>query len=192
MRIHKTYYRSFKTPERMKNRPILNIIKTCFRKYFDFEGLARRREIGVWFLFLGAVFGVLFMAFLVVFGLYDENIISTETYEKIFEPILLAMAVFWAVTKCPTLAVMARRLRDAGLSPWYLLIPVGLKILSLWMLVQDSMASMSDQEPEVTIELQIPVYILTGMMLVIFFFIFFLSSKEDEFTGKDQKTGSGN
>ena len=90
-------------------------IKTCFQKYVDFSGRARRSEYWYFSLFttlLSMVAGILFGA------------------ESIFVS-LASLAVF-----LPGLAVTCRRLHDIGKSGWWMLIAfvplVGIILLLVW------------------------------------------------------------
>jgi len=73
-------------------------IRVCFSKYAEFSGRASRPEF--WWFFL----------FLLVAGLVCVVISS------------LLSTLFSLATLVPSLAVGARRLQDAGLSPWLLLL----------------------------------------------------------------------
>ena len=93
----------------------IDAIKTCFNKYFDFNGRARRSEYWNFFLFNWAVNILL----TIIFG-SDSFVIS-----------LFSVAVF-----LPGLAVAVRRLHDIGKSGWSLLIALiplaGIIILLVW------------------------------------------------------------
>lgn len=73
-------------------------IKTCFQKYVDFTGRARRSEY--WW----------FVLFIVVGNLVLSYISPT------------AGSLFALATLLPSLAAAARRLHDTGRSAWWLLI----------------------------------------------------------------------
>lgn len=87
-------------------------VRTCFKKYSDFQGRASRSEFWWFFLF------ILLVASLLV--LINENLGE----------------IFLILTLLPFLAVGSRRLRDVGKSAWellYLLIPfAGLVILGTY------------------------------------------------------------
>ena len=98
-------------------------IQAVLRKYADFEGVARRPEFWWWFLFT-----VLVSAALSVF-----NVIPVG--EGSIGSILVGL---WSIaTLLPTLAVMVRRLRDAGYewkNVFWLLVPVaGIIVLAIYL-----------------------------------------------------------
>lgn len=97
-------------------------VKTCFSKYVDFNGRARRSEYWYWTLF---VFLVSFAASLV------GNALNAPVFAGI---ISLALML-------PSLGVAVRRLHDIGKSGWFVLLSliplVGLIILIVWC-VKDS------------------------------------------------------
>ncbi len=76
-------------------------IKTCFRKYVDFSGRARRSEFWFWYLFTTIVSGLAAWIF------------GSDHYG--FSGIV-GLAFF-----IPLLAVAVRRMHDVGRSGWYLL-----------------------------------------------------------------------
>ncbi len=86
-------------------------IRTCFKKYSDFQGSASRSEFWWFFLFIVLVASAL--------------VLINETVGEIF----------LIITLLPFLAVGSRRLRDVGKNTWellYLLLPIaGLVILGL-------------------------------------------------------------
>lgn len=76
-------------------------IQTVFRKYSEFNGLATRAEFWWWALFNGLVLSALNL--LNVFQVADKTYLGT------------LIAGFWGIAiLLPSLAVAARRLRDAG------------------------------------------------------------------------------
>ena len=77
-------------------------IKTCFKKYVDFSGRARRSEFWFWMLFtaiIGTAVGFLERS--------DHHFLSS----------IVPLAFF-----LPNLAVSVRRMHDIGRSGWYVLI----------------------------------------------------------------------
>lgn len=98
-------------------------IKTCFGKYADFSGRARRSEYWFWILFTILVD--------IVTGIVDGVI---GTYPLLY--VLAAVALL-----LPTLAAGIRRLHDTGRSGWYVLmglIPLVGGIILLVFACQDS------------------------------------------------------
>jgi len=89
----------------------MTAVRTCFSKYVDFSGRARRAEFWWWALFyvlVGIVTGVLDRALGTTFGVNGENgVLGT----------LAGLALL-----LPGLAVAALRLHDTGRSGWWLLL----------------------------------------------------------------------
>jgi uncharacterized membrane protein YhaH (DUF805 family) len=101
-------------------------VRTCFRKYAEFSGRARRAELW-WF----ALFT--FVASLIL-GFVDSAIFGMgRGMGGGFQPLgtLFSLAVL-----LPSLAVGARRLHDIGRSGWWLLIGlvpiIGILVLIWW------------------------------------------------------------
>jgi uncharacterized membrane protein YhaH (DUF805 family) len=93
-------------------------VKTCFSKYADFTGRARRPELWWFVLFNLVVSGVLNL----LDG--DSNILS---------------GIYSLAVLLPSLAVGARRLHDIGRSGWWLLIslvPIVGVIVLIWWYIQ--------------------------------------------------------
>jgi len=107
-------------------------IRAVFRDYFGFYGRARRSEFCWWVVFAA-------IAGLVVYGFSAlTSDVSTSTAPVLF-PYLFAtlrnpiIYVAVAVIALPTVAVLVRRLHDAGWSGRWLLVP-GLSALVAWYL----------------------------------------------------------
>ena len=87
--------------------PIVDAVKTCFRKYADFNGRATRTEY--WWFFLA-----------VLLGSAITSLIALRIY-----------ALFSLVTLLPLIAVGARRLHDTNRSGWWqllALVPFGVVV----------------------------------------------------------------
>ncbi len=125
-------------------------IKTCFHKYVDFSGRARRSEYW-WFYLLGVIASIPMMIGYVTmtenhpfyddYGLYtpDEFYVGLVFY-------ILGWIVDLALF-LPSLAVLVRRLHDTGKSGWLwliALIPIIGFIILLVFLVQDSDPNSND------------------------------------------------
>ena len=97
---------------------MVGLIKTFFSKYFDFSGRTSRKDFWLTWLcliLLGIVMGVVTMIL----------------------PVLLFISwVYGLIILIPSLAIGARRLRDAGFSPLWLLLLLtgigGLILIILW------------------------------------------------------------
>ena len=96
-------------------------IKTCFKKYADFSGRARRSEYWFWALFTGIVGAVA----AVIEG-SDSTVLSA----------IVSLAFF-----IPNLAVGVRRMHDVGKSGWFylwILLPLVGGIILLIQFCKDS------------------------------------------------------
>ena len=92
---------------------ITTAVKTCFNKYADFTGRARRSEL--WWFFLAITVVSIILTFI------DVSIFSGMAAE-----IGVLSTIFGLATLIPSLAVGARRLHDTNRSGWWqllLLIP---------------------------------------------------------------------
>lgn len=97
---------------------MVSLIKTFFSKFFDFSGRTSRKDFWLTWLcliLLGIVIGVVTMIL----------------------PVLLFISwVYGLIILIPSLAIGARRLRDAGFSPLWLLLLLtgigGLILIILW------------------------------------------------------------
>jgi uncharacterized membrane protein YhaH (DUF805 family) len=81
-------------------------IATCFRKYAVFNGRASRSEY--WFFML--------FQFLLIFALFMVDVFALSG------PVRVLTTVGWLILLLPSLAVTVRRLHDADMSGWWVLI----------------------------------------------------------------------
>lgn len=106
----------------------MSAVRTCFSKYVDFSGRARRSEY--WYFFLFSLLANLVVSLL-------DNILGTDydTGSGGLLSTVLSLALF-----LPSLAVGARRLHDTGRSGWWqllwLVLIIGWVVLIIW-LVKD-------------------------------------------------------
>ena len=111
-----------------------NAIATCFRKYADFSGRARRSEYWMFMLFTTIVEVLTTVIFTTIIPLTVE--IDGSEFSIVY---LVACVIFIL----PKLAVSVRRLHDIGKSGWFYLISlipvVGQIIFFIWS-VKDSEA----------------------------------------------------
>ncbi|GAA2175948.1 hypothetical protein GCM10009846_27820 [Agrococcus versicolor] len=118
-------------------------VKRLFKSYFAFQGRASRREF--WFGYLAvAIIGIVLGIIVSIISGIEIAAISTAVYSDPYAttvpaPIATIIAsiivgLVGLVITIPVLAAGARRLRDAGFSPWLLLLSlVGLGIVWLIM-----------------------------------------------------------
>jgi len=90
----------------------MEAVKTCFSKYFDFKGRARRSEY--WWFYLFTIIGSVLTSIIdsVIFGL--ESATNGGVISLIFS---LAVII-------PTISAAARRLHDTNRSGWWQLLPL--------------------------------------------------------------------
>ncbi len=109
---------------------MMDHVKTCFKKYADFNGRARRAEYWYFYLFNILVFLALYIPVIAL-------IVSDSSL--FFLPGILLL-IFALGIILPLLAVVVRRLHDTGRSGWYALmapVPVASFILLVFM-IEDS------------------------------------------------------
>lgn len=95
-------------------------IKRAFAKYATFEGRASRSEYWWWALFQGLVMLVLYIP---AVGLVVAGSESGNDAQSIAGAVIgLVLLIFWVATLVPSIAVVVRRLHDAGLSGWLYLV----------------------------------------------------------------------
>ena len=105
-------------------------VRTCFRKYFDFKGRARRSEYWWYFLFsvvaclIWALFGTLLLALPI--GMAVEHVSGNETAGLTTMIIILCIPLLFLVL--PSFSVQVRRLHDTGRSGWWVVASVILEI----------------------------------------------------------------
>lgn len=97
---------------------MVNLIKTFFSKYFDFSGRTSRKDFWLTWLLL--------LLLTIVIGAITAVV-----------PVLGIVTWIWSlIILIPSLAMGARRLRDAGFSPWWLLLLLigigGIILIILW------------------------------------------------------------
>ena len=122
----------------------------CLKKYFDFRGRATRREF---WLFVLSVFvlKVLLTCFSFIFGGGMPVLGFVETLPTELMPSSIDAGIFFSgliglvglLLIIPTLSVTARRLRDAGRSPWWLLVYFIVTIGSLLSAVYFALSSIT-------------------------------------------------
>ena len=104
----------------------MTAVKTCFRKYVDYNGRALRSEFWWWMLFT-------FLASIIL-GIIDSVIFGTG-----WENTGVLEALFTLGTFLPSLFVGTRRLHDVGRSGWWQLIAltiIGVFVLLYWYIIE--------------------------------------------------------
>ena len=141
-------------------------IKETFSKYFRFGGRSGRREFWTW------TFMVLVVS-VVLLGLLTGLIFIFHVNCTI-----VPLFLFWLVALFPSLTVAVRRLRDAGISPWFLLIPAFLCIITFLVLFDRGMSNMDGTPANYSDALAFILSAVTAMTGFVFLILFCLPSKK--------------
>ena len=103
----------------------------AFRQYADFSGRASRQEFWMFVLF-----NLLFaMAWVFVAGLLTGLLDSSFNHESRLLFMYKLMAIYYAVTAVPAMAVGVRRLHDTGRSGWWMLVSLIPFVGGIWLIV---------------------------------------------------------
>ena len=103
----------------------------AFRQYADFSGRASRQE-----LWMFVLFNLLFaMAWVFVAGLLTGLLGSSFNHESRLLFMYKLMAIYYAVTAVPAMAVGVRRLHDTGRSGWWMLVSLIPFVGGIWLIV---------------------------------------------------------
>ena len=103
----------------------------AFRQYADFSGRASRQEFWMFVLF-----NLLFaMAWVFVAGLLTGLLGSSFNHESRLLFMYKLMAIYYAVTAVPAMAVGVRRLHDTGRSGWWMLVSLIPFVGGIWLIV---------------------------------------------------------
>ena len=99
-------------------------VKTCFRKYFDFKGRARRSEYWWFVLFTGIVCAVwsFLSVFISMFGLIWLGSSGDGSESTVIVTILATMLIPMLFLIIPQYAATTRRLHDTGRSGWWVVL----------------------------------------------------------------------
>jgi len=141
-------------------------IKGTFGKYFRFGGLAGRREFWIW------AFMVLTVSVLLL-GLLTGLIFILHVNCTI-----VPLFLFWLVAFFPSLTLAVRRLRDAGVSPWFLLIPTILFVVTFVVLFDLSLSNMDGSPANYSDALAFTLSALSAVTGFVFLILFCLTSKK--------------
>ena len=108
--------------------PFWTAVKTCFRKYFDFTGRARRSEYWWFVLFYCIVMfiWIFLSAFLTAFGFASMSTSSSPYTIVIISAVVMLLPIIFFII--PGYSAQTRRLHDTGHSGWWVVasIVVGL------------------------------------------------------------------
>ena len=153
-----------------------NSLLQTFKSYFRFNGKADRREFWIWAFMILAVSFVLVSILAVLATLYGNS--NNPVTSGIFSTIIIVLiGLFWPVMFFPTLTVSVRRLRDAGVTPWLLLIPSILCIVTFLVLFDRGLSNMDATPPSYPDSVAYTLTTLTAITGVIFLALFCKPSK---------------
>ena len=141
-------------------------IKGTFSNYFSFGGRSGRREFWTW------TFMVLVVS-VVLLGLLTGLIFILHV-----DCTIVPLFLFWLVAFFPSLTVAVRRLRDAGLSPWYLLIPAVMCIITFLVLFDRGMSNMDGTPANYSDAFAFILSAVTAMTGFVFLILFCLPSRK--------------
>lgn len=141
-------------------------IKGTFSNYFSFGGRSERREFWTW------TFMVLVVS-VVLLGLLTGLIFILHV-----DCTIVPLFLFWLVVLFPSLTVAVRRLRDAGISPWFLLIPATMCIITFLVLFDRGMSNMDGTPANYSDAFAFILSAVTAMTGFVFLILFCLPSKK--------------
>ena len=141
-------------------------IKGTFSNYFSFGGRSGRREFWTW------TFMVLVVS-VVLLGLLTGLIFILHV-----DCTIVPLFLFWLVVLFPSLTVAVRRLRDAGISPWFLLIPATMCIITFLVLFDRGMSNMDGTPANYSDAFAFILSAVTAMTGFVFLILFCLPSKK--------------
>lgn len=157
----------------------MKTLAETFKRYFQFRGRADRREFWIWVLAMLAV-SVPVVCVLAVIALFFGNTAGHPVAEGAFYATIVLLGLFWLVMFLPTLTVSVRRLRDAGITPWLLLIPAALCAFTLLVLMDRALYNMSPNTPANWSEaFAFVLTSVTALVGIAFLILFCLPSKKD-------------
>ena len=141
-------------------------IKGTFNNYFSFGGRSGRREFWTW------TFMVLVVS-VVLLGLLTGLIFILHV-----DCTIVPLFLFWLVVLFPSLTVAVRRLRDAGISPWFLLIPATMCIITFLVLFDRGMSNMDGTPANYSDAFAFILSAVSAMTGFVFLILFCLPSKK--------------
>ena len=129
MTEHETRAELAENPPASKPMGFGEAVKTCFKKYFSFEGCASRAELWWYYLFYLAGLLVLCVAMVAAFLLpgYAAGLL-----------LFLALVAFFVAGLLPLYSALVRRMHDVGLNGILAFIPIAGILLSLLPSAQES------------------------------------------------------
>ena len=152
-----------------------NSIEQTLKCYFRFGGRSGRREFWTWALMILAVSVILIGTLAVLAFILDHS--YSLVLSSVYKCILMALGLFWLAVFTPSLTVSVRRLRDAGICPWTLLIPAALGIVSFFVLADIGLSNMDGSQASYSDAFAFIISAVTAMTGFVFIILFCLPSK---------------
>ena len=102
----------------------------------------------------------------------------SRVLSNVYKCILMALGLFWLAVLTPSLTVSVRRLRDAGICPWTLLLPAALGIVTFFVLADIGLSNMGGTPSCYSDALAFILSAVTAMTGFVFLILFCLPSKK--------------
>ncbi|MBQ0094926.1 MAG: DUF805 domain-containing protein [Bacteroidetes bacterium] len=145
---------------------------------FRFTGKAGVKEFWKWCFSVLGISLAMAVIMAVMIAVWGNRIPASPVYEMVSQVLAILFGNFLLVVLFLSLAVASRRLRDAGISPWWLLMPVILCLTSAFVFMDAGLANMSAMPPSVPVVWQVVTYSVTALVGFIFMCLFCKSSKK--------------
>ena len=101
-----------------------------------------------------------------------------QVLSSLFKCILISLGLFWLAMFLPSLTVSVRRLRDAGICPWTLLIPAILSIFTFFVLADIGLSNMDGSAVSYSDAFAFILSAVTAITGFVFLILFCLPSKK--------------
>lgn len=151
-------------------------IEQTLKSYFLFGGRSNRREFWTWALMILAVSVILIGTLAVLAFILDHS--YSRVLSSVYKCILMALGLFWLAVLTPSLTVSVRRLRDAGICPWTLILPAALGIVTFFVLADIGLSNMGGTPSCYSDALAFILSAVTAMTGFVFLILFCLPSKK--------------
>lgn len=152
-------------------------LSSAWRGFVRFRGCSGRREFWTWTLFVAVVSLALCVVMAVLITIKaaagpDTPDNPLNGLDVVFQVFFFGNALFLLVTLLPTIAMACRRLRDAGCSPWLILLPL-IAIVGCGLMMADAaLSGMDGSTPALPLWAEVFVVAFTALVLLIFVILF--------------------
>lgn len=156
-------------------------IASTFWKYFKFGGKADRREFWIWASAMIAVSVTLICILTVIATVITMLYKNTDSpvLSDLFHATITLFGLFWLVMFMPTLTVMVRRLRDAAITPWILVIPAVLNTATFLVMCDCALANMDGNATFYSYAFALYLLSITAVADIILIYLLCLPSKSE-------------